>query len=689
MFFTNERVYEHADVPFWELRFGCFVPCKNLNDDLQRHFLSKSRFSRDLRRSYLLLDLFLRLRFFTHHISIREVHNDLCWSLLHSTSSFPSTVPVKSDSTTMSPSCARTNRRTSRRTILSRTLTSVLFLAISSSQRRAPTTADALHLSRPVAVMRLADCRLGDSTRRLPFRLRAVASSLEEEFANDNSNKNNDEDVVPSAHARVRNQKKNNKNYHWNKQNFAIALPALIGMLADPLLSLMDTAYVGRVGSIELAALGACTSIFHLAFNAFRATTTATTSLVASALSSSTSSTADAQQVTSISLWCGWWMGWVVAAGLLLGGTGALRGMGVGTSSELYPAAAAYLSTRAWAAPVVLSIVVAEGAFRGHGDTVVPLMASAVAAVINLVLDPVLMFTAGWGVRGAAAATALSQVGAAVVYGVQLMRRRMLPPIRKGWGQQEEKLAEADNTTTTALVTTTPKKTPTAVILRTILGANLAMLMKQGSLLLGWAFATARATRLGTTSVAAHQVALSVWLIFALIQDGAAVSAQVLMSRAYATSDKRQVDSLIKYMLKFAVLQGIVSMLVLDGLDFVVPGLFTPDKMVQRHLHRLMSPLALQQTLVSTTLVVESLAIGANQFQILGVGSVVSTVASIYVSSQQATVQGIWAAGITTLFAVRLAAAVMALVRARLLLTNKTISTSSPESEGDTVIQLS
>jgi len=68
--------------------------------------------------------------------------------------------------------------------------------------------------------------------------------------------------------------------YEWTKQTFEIGVPALIGMIADPLLSLVDTGFVGRLGAIPLAALGACTSIFHLAFNAFRATTTATTSLV-------------------------------------------------------------------------------------------------------------------------------------------------------------------------------------------------------------------------------------------------------------------------------------------------------------------------------------------------------------------------------------------------------------------------
>jgi Na+-driven multidrug efflux pump len=73
----------------------------------------------------------------------------------------------------------------------------------------------------------------------------------------------------------------------WSRQTISIGIPALLAMMADPLLSLIDNAYVGKLGAIELAALGTCTSIFHFAFNAFRATTTATTSLVATALATS------------------------------------------------------------------------------------------------------------------------------------------------------------------------------------------------------------------------------------------------------------------------------------------------------------------------------------------------------------------------------------------------------------------
>ena len=486
-------------------------------------------------------------------------------------------------------------------------------------------------------------------------------------------------------------------NYHWTKQNLQIALPALIGMLADPLLSLMDTIYVGKVGTTELAALGACTSIFHLAFNAFRATTAATTTLVASKLSTSNSipitnetstevealeivqdsstttiqdqgNNEDAKAVTSVSLQLGFWLGTAVMMVLLLFGNKALASMGIpSSSSELYPAASQYLFTRCWAAPVVLLIGVSEGAFRGYGDTVVPLLASLCAALMNIVLDPLFMFVKPFnmGVRGAAAATALSQVGALVVYMTKLFQRNMLPPIR--WPRILRRLRrrKTDSSSITGTKISPPER-PRRVI-RTILGANLSMLVKQGSLLLGWAFATARATRLGSVHVAAHQVALSVWLVFALILDGTAVSAQVLMSRAYLVEDdEEQTKSLISYMSKFALVQGLVSMLILDGLDWIVPRLFTSDAVIQGHLHKVMPHLATQQVLVSATLVMESLAAGANQFGLLAMGTTISTIASVWQLRRQTSVDGIWSIGISTLFVGRFLTAIVACVRARL-----------------------
>ena len=399
----------------------------------------------------------------------------------------------------------------------------------------------------------------------------------------------------------------------------------------------MDTAFVGHVGSLELASLGACTSIFHLAFNAFRATTTATTSLVASSLHHNSQ---EAREVTQLSLTLGVIIGLCLMLILRGGGTWCLGCMGIATSSNLFPPAHSYLNARAWAAPAVLFIVVSEGAFRGYGNTKIPLLASGIAAILNLILDPVMMFPMGLGVMGAAAATATSQLGAAVVYGIFLERNEMLPKRHHHVKVNRRK------------------------VIQTILGANMAMMAKQGSLLLAWAYATSKATRLGAAHVAAHQVALSFWLVFALWLDGAAVSAQVLMSRARAKKDLPQMRSLSQYMIKFATWQGLASTAMIVGMGTFVPNIFTSDATIQFYLRQLMPHLAAQQILISITLVVESLAAGAHQFNLLAVGTTLSTVLAVHRLRQATSVISIWSNGIVTLFAGRLVTALIGAARA-------------------------
>ncbi len=54
-----------------------------------------------------------------------------------------------------------------------------------------------------------------------------------------------------------------------------------------------------------------------------------------------------------------------------------------------------------------------QGIFRGLQDTRTPLAATLASNAINLVLAPLLIFTAGMGVRGAAIATVASQASEA------------------------------------------------------------------------------------------------------------------------------------------------------------------------------------------------------------------------------------------------------------------------------------
>ena len=48
-----------------------------------------------------------------------------------------------------------------------------------------------------------------------------------------------------------------------------LAIPALAGLAADPLVSLVDTAFVGQLGPVPLAALGINASVFSMTFVIF------------------------------------------------------------------------------------------------------------------------------------------------------------------------------------------------------------------------------------------------------------------------------------------------------------------------------------------------------------------------------------------------------------------------------------
>lgn len=444
----------------------------------------------------------------------------------------------------------------------------------------------------------------------------------------------------------------------WTRQQFQLSIPALLSLLADPLLSVVDTAFVGRLGTTALASLGSVTSIFHLAFNTFRATTFATTSLVgpyhaaAAAKDNKNGTTVvedtDLQAVTRLSLQWGLLLGVGIGVFLLGCGDFILATMGIPAStSPLYPHAASYLGTRAWAAPAVAFTAVATGLFRGAGTTVMPLIASLIASGFNLVLDPILMFgKVAWGVKGAAAATAISQFAAAVVLGTALLRTRLVT-LRKAVPLPEEKRR---------------------LVWTTIWKANASMMAKQGSLLGAWAFCTAQATRLGQAHVAAHQVALSVWLVVALMLDSNAVGAQILASRYFQPDKHRQSStffSLLRYQAKLALAQGVgATILITTVLAPLVPVTMGTDQVVRYHLQQLLPTLALQQILVSCTLVTEALAAATQQFTFLAVGTVAATALSVWQLQTPTTVTGLWNRGIVTLFVGRWITASLALRRA-------------------------
>ena len=300
-----------------------------------------------------------------------------------------------------------------------------------------------------------------------------------------------------------------------------IATPALLGTLLDPFLSVVDTAWVSRLGTTSLGAVAASSELFTLTIAVSLALRESASSTIARYLAGGRRDDAVAYGARTLQLA----VAGGVALGFVIGGPTApwcVGLMGCPVGSPLHADALSYVRARSLFLPCSLVLFAGEGICRGAGDTKPPLRAAALAGVLNAVLDPLLMFgVAGlpaFGVAGAAAATGLSQLAASASLLRELARKR-----------SAEGLARA--------APRAPRRTDEErAAARKLLTTSLATLTRSTAQLGCWVFIASEVSRrLGPAAIAAHGVVLKVWLLFVLAAEAPAVAGQVLCARHVST----------------------------------------------------------------------------------------------------------------------------------------------------------
>ena len=367
-----------------------------------------------------------------------------------------------------------------------------------------------------------------------------------------------------------------------------LALPALGALAADPLVSMVDTVFVGRLGVVPLAALGVNTAIFTLAFVVFNFLAYGTTPMVARAVGRGDRVGAGDVVMQAFLL--------AVVVGGLATLTVELLAVPIvtlmGAGPDLRESALSYLRIRALAGPAVLLVTAAHGAFRGYQDTRTPLLVTLGLNAVNLVLDPLFIFGFGWGLRGAALATLAAQWFGALWFIHLLLRSR-----RRELGIQPR----------------LPRLAEIRPFLR--IGGELALrtLALIGTLTL----ATAVATRVGTVQVAAHQVGAQIWLLLAMMVDSLAVAAQALVAGYRGAGDASMARHASNRLLGWGLLSG----LALGGLFFllapVLPRLFTDEPAVLEAAGEIFPFVVAMQPLNAIVFVWDGVFMGAERFRFL------------------------------------------------------------------------
>ncbi len=192
---------------------------------------------------------------------------------------------------------------------------------------------------------------------------------------------------------------------HPQKAIWKLAVPVMLGMAVQTAYSFTDMIFVGQLGSDAIAAL-----TFNMPLGFFFIGITfglgvGATSAIARLLGAKNKSGAD--NAASHALLVG------VLVGLLIPALGLLFKerifAALGVPPQVLEGALTYFSIIAPSFVFSNLNVQFRSILTGEGDTRTPIAFQVGGTLLNLLLDPLLIFTAGWGIAGAAWATLISQ----------------------------------------------------------------------------------------------------------------------------------------------------------------------------------------------------------------------------------------------------------------------------------------
>jgi putative MATE family efflux protein len=191
-----------------------------------------------------------------------------------------------------------------------------------------------------------------------------------------------------------------------SKSLWTLAIPIIAGMGIQTLYSIVDMIFIGMISGEAIAAVAFNFPIFFFVMGISFGLGSGVTASIARFIGSDDKVNADNAAEHAIV------MAFVIST--LLTSLGLLYGkqilVKIGCTPEVLPQAWEYLKVSCYG----LSFGVFSGFFRsilaGEGDMKFPMILAGIGTVLNIILDPIFIFTLNFGVSGAAWATTISQM---------------------------------------------------------------------------------------------------------------------------------------------------------------------------------------------------------------------------------------------------------------------------------------
>ena len=330
-------------------------------------------------------------------------------------------------------------------------------------------------------------------------------------------------------------------------------IPLLAMGIGTPVLSLVDTAVVGRQSALGLASLAPATALCDLLTYIFYALGATTTNFVASALCRP-GGLAEERRVVRTGLFIANAFGGALAILLLCGGDPLLKLLAGSDAMRLLGGASAYTSVRALGMPAALSLFVLQAASLGAKEWRPPLVACAVACVFNLIADVVLVCNLRLGVVGAALGTVAAQYAAVATLMVLRVRRlKQLAALEADANTGDANGANAfgmvvpmagvQTRRLSRLAAIATKSLPSRAELSAWARFGMPLGLGQVARVANVALVTATASAGGAIACAAHQVCVSLFWALAPFGDAVSLTAKAFLQSLADSSEASTVVS--------------------------------------------------------------------------------------------------------------------------------------------------
>ena len=325
-----------------------------------------------------------------------------------------------------------------------------------------------------------------------------------------------------------------------------LAIPATIAGIAEPLLSITDTAIVGNIpvdGLESLAAVGIVGSFLSMLIWILGQTRSAISAIISQYLGAAKLDEIKALPAQAIYLNIG------LSIFILLSTIFVVEEIFelMNASGKILEYCISYYSIRVWGFPLTLFVFAIMGIFRGLQNTFWPMMIALVGAILNVILDFILVYgidsiIAPMHLEGAAWASLISQAVMAIMAFVLLIMK-----------------------TDISLKLRFPFHTELGRLVLMSLNLFVRALALNTALIL----AVREATALGDRYIGAHTIAINIWLFAAFFIDGYGAAGNIMGGRLLGAKDY---DGLWKLAKKILLYGFFVSLfLVAVGFLFYQP----------------------------------------------------------------------------------------------------------------------